>query len=75
MKKQLEKFQDKLNSCQYVQSDTQEFKGRFKFFKVKVNYVDNFVRVFFYDKNYNMLYSCLNYEISRIYEDTIYINC
>ena len=59
-----------------VEANTNKFKGRFKFNKVRICTIDNNkYLLFFYNEEERLLFTCDSYYLSRTKNDTIYINC
>ena len=66
----------KLSRCTYVKANTENFKGNFKFSKVRgFTSKENKDILFFYDEKFHLLFTCDTYYISKIKDSTIYINC
>ena len=66
----------RLSRYTYVEANTDEFKGKFKFSKVRICTIDDSKDLlFFYNENDCLLFSCDSYFISRVKDSTIYINC
>ena len=66
----------RLSRYTYVKANTDRFKGKFKFSKVRGVTIDNSKDLlFFYNENNRLLFTCDSYYISRIKDGIIYINC
>ena len=65
----------RLSRYTYVEANTNKFKGRFKFSKVRICTIDNKYLLFFYNENDCLLFSCDGFYISRMKDNTIYVNC
>lgn len=66
----------RLSRYTHVEANTNKFKGRFKFNKVRICTIDNNkYLLFFYNEEERLLFTCDSYYLSRTKNDTIYINC
>ena len=66
----------RLSRYTYVEANTDKFKGKFKFSKVRGVTIDSSKDLlFFYNENNRLLFTCDSYYISRIKDGIIYINC
>ena len=64
-----------LSKYSYVEANTDRFKGRFKFRKVRCLNNGSRDLLFFYNEEERLLFTCDSYYLSRTKNDTIYINC
>ena len=64
-----------LSKYSYVEANTDRFKGRFKFSKVRGLTNEGKELLFFYDEEDHLLFTCDSYYLSRIKDGVIYINC
>ena len=65
----------RLSKYAYVEANTDRFKGRFKFSKVRGLNNGGKELLFFYDEEDHLLFTCDSFYISRMKDNTIYINC
>ena len=65
----------RISKYTYVEANTDKFKGKFKFSKVRGVTIDSKDLLFFYNENNRLLFTCDSYYISRIKDGIIYINC
>ena len=65
----------RLSKYAYVKANTEKFKGRFKFSKVRGLTNESKELLFFYNEEDRLLFTCDSYYLSRIKDGVIYINC
>ena len=65
----------RLSRYAYVEANTDRFKGRFKFSKVRGLTNGSRDLLFFYNEEERLLFTCDSFYISRMKDNTIYINC
>ena len=74
--KTLQDLLKRLSRYTYVEANTNKFKGRFKFNKVRICTIDNNkYLLFFYNEEERLLFTCDSYYLSRMKDGVIYINC
>ena len=74
--KTLQDLLKRLSRYTYVEANTDRFRGRFKFSKVRGVTIDNSKDLlFFYNENNRLLFTCDSFYISRMKDGVIYINC
>ena len=64
-----------LSKYSYVEANTDRFKGRFKFRKVRCLNNGSRDLLFFYNEEERLLFTCDSFYISRMKDGVIYINC
>ena len=65
----------RLSVFTHVEANTEKFKGRFKFKKVRCLNNGSRNLLFFYNEEDRLLFTCDSFYISRMKDDVIYINC
>ena len=65
----------RLSVFTHVEANTEKFKGRFKFSKVRGLTNEGKELLFFYNEEDHLLFTCDSYYLSRIKDGVIYINC
>ena len=73
--KTLQDLLKRLSRYAYVEANTDRFKGRFKFSKVRGLNNGSRGLLFFYNEEDHLLFTCDSFYISRMKDNTIYINC